>query len=141
MTRSASAFTLAAAVLAFSAGCTKEEKKAEPPAADTTVVQAAPGTQVQAGGTQVKAGGPNGATVTVQGAGTPVVMQNGQNKVTVQGTGANKVTEMKAEDGRKVVVQGDKMVAEDPNRPGAKVEIKGNQVIVPGVGTVTAPPH
>ncbi len=123
----------------------------QPSQPNTTTIQAAPGTQVQAGGTQVK--GPNGATVQVQGAGTPVVMQNGANVVKVRGTGAGKVTEMTAEDGRKVVVQGDKMVAVDPTRPGAKVEvngnttttangvkIEGNKVTVPGVGVVATTP-
>lgn len=80
-------------------------------------------------------------------------MQNGANVVKVRGTGAGKVTEMTAEDGRKVVVQGDKMVAVDPTRPGAKVEvngnttttangvkIEGNKVTVPGVGVVATTP-
>ena len=58
--------------------------------------------------------------------------------------------EAKTGDGRKVTVQGGNVVAEDPSRPGAKVEVNGNtvnaggvkiengKVTVPGVGTVPA---
>ena len=159
MTRSVSAaFALASVVLAIGVGCSKDEKKAEPPSPDTTVAaQGAPGAQgvqVQANGTQVKVGA-NGTTVQVPAAGgnvqvkpatgiapnAPVVMQQGQNTIKVQGTGADKITEMKAEDGRKVTAQGGTVTAEDPNRPGAKVQIQGDKVVIPGVGTVQAPPH
>lgn len=149
------------AALAVVAGCNKDDKKAEPPSADpnaaaTAQVQAGSGgVQAQAGGNQVNAGA-GGAQVQVQGAGgavptlhaqqptadgKPIVMQNSAsgNKLTIQPNGT---VEGKTADGRKVTAQaGGAVVAEDPSRPGTKVQIQGDKVIVPGVGTVQAPPH
>ena len=90
---------------------------------------------MQAGGAQVQVGAGQ----------QPVVLQNGQNQLKVD---QGKV-EAKTGDGRQAVVQGDTVKLK--NAEGQTVEVKngtvnaggvkieGNKVVVPGVGTVTAP--
>jgi hypothetical protein len=143
--RTFSIVALFSLTLAATTGCHKDEAKAEPGApADTTVTTtggAQPQVQVQTAGTSVKinpgsapaapaaqapAGAPKPATAATPAANvgaTKVVLRADDGRTVRVG---DQGTELKAADGRAVHITNGEIVAEDPNRPGAKIRIPTN---------------